>query len=124
MSARINSQARSRILRYTVPFSLGGNPVVTIPCRVGGMQLAAAREERRKPAGTGSAHRSTPRCTAMIRLDQICEAASGLSTRLVMLLTIDSNANFGSAESFFHAGSLRKTFHFASRSAESAKLSM
>jgi Asp-tRNA(Asn)/Glu-tRNA(Gln) amidotransferase A subunit family amidase len=40
-----NSQARSRILRYTVPFSLGGNPVVTIPGRVGGMQLAAAREE-------------------------------------------------------------------------------
>ena len=40
-----NSQARSRILRYTVPFSLGGNPVVTIPSRVGGMQLASAREE-------------------------------------------------------------------------------
>lgn len=40
-----NSQARSRILRYTVPFSLGGNPVVTIPCAAGGMQLAAAREE-------------------------------------------------------------------------------
>jgi aspartyl-tRNA(Asn)/glutamyl-tRNA(Gln) amidotransferase subunit A len=40
-----NSQARSRILRYTVPFSLGGNPVVTIPCQVGGMQLAAAREQ-------------------------------------------------------------------------------
>lgn len=40
-----HSQARSRILRYTVPFSLGGNPVVTIPCHVGGMQLAAARED-------------------------------------------------------------------------------
>lgn len=40
-----NSRARSRILRYTVPFSLGGNPVVTIPCHAGGMQLAAAREE-------------------------------------------------------------------------------
>jgi len=40
-----NSQARSRILRYTVPFSLGGNPVVNIPCKVGGMQLAAARED-------------------------------------------------------------------------------
>ena len=39
-----HSQARSRILRYTVPFSLAGNPVVTIPCHVGGMQLAAARE--------------------------------------------------------------------------------
>lgn len=40
-----HSQARKRMLRYTTPFSLGGNPVVTIPCRVGGMQLAAAREE-------------------------------------------------------------------------------
>jgi Asp-tRNA(Asn)/Glu-tRNA(Gln) amidotransferase A subunit family amidase len=39
-----NSQARSRILRYTTPFSLAGVPVVTIPCPVGGMQLAAARE--------------------------------------------------------------------------------
>ena len=38
-----NSQ-RSRILRYTTPFSLAGVPVVTIPCRVGGMQLAACRE--------------------------------------------------------------------------------
>jgi aspartyl-tRNA(Asn)/glutamyl-tRNA(Gln) amidotransferase subunit A len=40
-----NSQARSRILRYTVPLSLGGNPVIKIPCRIGGMQLAAARED-------------------------------------------------------------------------------
>jgi len=40
-----NSDARRRILRYTTPFSLGGNPVVTVPGRVGGMQLAAAREE-------------------------------------------------------------------------------
>jgi Asp-tRNA(Asn)/Glu-tRNA(Gln) amidotransferase A subunit family amidase len=39
-----NSQARSRILRYTAPFSLAGVPVVTIPCATGGMQLAAARE--------------------------------------------------------------------------------
>ncbi len=39
-----NSQARSRILRYTAPFSLAGIPVVTIPCATGGMQLAAARE--------------------------------------------------------------------------------
>lgn len=39
-----NSQARSRILRYTTPFSLAGVPVVTVPCRVGGMQIAAARE--------------------------------------------------------------------------------
>lgn len=40
-----NTQARKRILRYTTPFSLGGVPVITIPCAVGGMQLAAAREE-------------------------------------------------------------------------------
>jgi Asp-tRNA(Asn)/Glu-tRNA(Gln) amidotransferase A subunit family amidase len=39
-----NSNARSRILRYTTPFSLAGVPVVTIPATVGGMQLAAARE--------------------------------------------------------------------------------
>lgn len=40
-----NTEARKRILRYTTPFSLGGNPVVTIPCRVGGIQLASTREE-------------------------------------------------------------------------------
>jgi aspartyl-tRNA(Asn)/glutamyl-tRNA(Gln) amidotransferase subunit A len=39
-----NGKARSRILRYTTPFSLAGVPVVTIPCAIGGMQLAAARE--------------------------------------------------------------------------------
>ena len=39
-----NSQARSRILRYTTPFSLAGVPVVTIPSTDGGMQLAATRE--------------------------------------------------------------------------------
>ena len=39
-----NSHARSQILRYTTPFSLAGVPVVTVPCRVGGMQLAALRE--------------------------------------------------------------------------------
>jgi Asp-tRNA(Asn)/Glu-tRNA(Gln) amidotransferase A subunit family amidase len=38
-----NSHARSRILRYTAPFSLAGVPVVTVPCATGGMQLAAAR---------------------------------------------------------------------------------
>jgi Asp-tRNA(Asn)/Glu-tRNA(Gln) amidotransferase A subunit family amidase len=37
-----HSQARTRIIRYTAPFSLAGVPVVTIPCAVGGMQLAAA----------------------------------------------------------------------------------
>jgi len=47
--ARLNvgadhSKARSRILRYTTPFSLAGVPVVTVPCAVGGMQLAASRE--------------------------------------------------------------------------------
>jgi aspartyl-tRNA(Asn)/glutamyl-tRNA(Gln) amidotransferase subunit A len=39
-----NSEARGRILRYTSPFSLAGVPVVTIPCPIGGMQLAAARD--------------------------------------------------------------------------------
>jgi Asp-tRNA(Asn)/Glu-tRNA(Gln) amidotransferase A subunit family amidase len=39
-----NGQARGRILRYTTPFSLAGVPVVTVPCAVGGMQLAADRE--------------------------------------------------------------------------------
>jgi aspartyl-tRNA(Asn)/glutamyl-tRNA(Gln) amidotransferase subunit A len=38
-----HSQARMRLLRYTTPFSLAGVPVVTLPCRAGGMQLAAAR---------------------------------------------------------------------------------
>jgi aspartyl-tRNA(Asn)/glutamyl-tRNA(Gln) amidotransferase subunit A len=47
--ARLNvgvdhSQTRGRLLRYTTPFSLAGVPVVTVPCTVGGMQLAAARE--------------------------------------------------------------------------------
>lgn len=39
-----HSEARTRILPYMAPFSLPGVPVVTIPCTVGGMQLAAARE--------------------------------------------------------------------------------
>jgi len=38
-----HSKTRGRLLRYTTPFSLAGVPVVTIPCAVGGMQLAAAR---------------------------------------------------------------------------------
>jgi aspartyl-tRNA(Asn)/glutamyl-tRNA(Gln) amidotransferase subunit A len=38
-----HSQTRKRLLRYMVPFSLAGVPVVTIPCAVGGMQMAAAR---------------------------------------------------------------------------------
>jgi Asp-tRNA(Asn)/Glu-tRNA(Gln) amidotransferase A subunit family amidase len=38
-----HSQTRRRLLRYTTPFSLAGVPAVTIPCGVGGMQLAAAR---------------------------------------------------------------------------------
>jgi Asp-tRNA(Asn)/Glu-tRNA(Gln) amidotransferase A subunit family amidase len=57
-----NSEARGRILRYTVPFSLCGNPVVTIPCRVGGMQLAAAREHDEsllELAGRLGAHRKS-----------------------------------------------------------------
>jgi Asp-tRNA(Asn)/Glu-tRNA(Gln) amidotransferase A subunit family amidase len=39
-----NSQARRRILRYTVPMSLAGEPVVTLPDTSGaGVQMAAAR---------------------------------------------------------------------------------
>ena len=38
-----HSRTRGRLLRYTVPFSLAGVPVVTIPCAASGMQLAAAR---------------------------------------------------------------------------------
>jgi len=38
-----HSQTRSRLLRYTSPFSLAGVPAVAIPCDHGGMQLAAAR---------------------------------------------------------------------------------
>ena len=38
-----HSQTRARLLRYTVPFSLGGNPAVVIPCAVGGMQMVASR---------------------------------------------------------------------------------
>jgi Asp-tRNA(Asn)/Glu-tRNA(Gln) amidotransferase A subunit family amidase len=38
-----HTQTRGRLLRYTTPFSLAGLPAVTIPCAVGGMQLAAAR---------------------------------------------------------------------------------
>ena len=38
-----HSKTRARLLRYTTPFSLAGTPVGTIPCAVGGMQLAAAR---------------------------------------------------------------------------------
>ncbi len=39
-----HSQTRSRLLRYTAPFSLAGVPTVAIPCAHGGMQLAAARD--------------------------------------------------------------------------------
>lgn len=39
-----HSQTRGWLLRYTTPFSLAGVPAVTIPCRPGGMQLAAARQ--------------------------------------------------------------------------------
>lgn len=40
-----HGEARTRILRYTTPFSLAGVPVVTIPALRGGIQLAAAREK-------------------------------------------------------------------------------
>ena len=39
-----HSRTRGRLLRYTTPFSLAGVPVITIPCAVGGMQLASARD--------------------------------------------------------------------------------
>lgn len=38
-----HSQTRTHLLRYTTPFSLAGVPVVAIPCRPGGMQLASQR---------------------------------------------------------------------------------
>jgi aspartyl-tRNA(Asn)/glutamyl-tRNA(Gln) amidotransferase subunit A len=38
-----HTQTRARLLRYTIPFSLGGVPVVTVPCRAGGVQLAVGR---------------------------------------------------------------------------------
>jgi aspartyl-tRNA(Asn)/glutamyl-tRNA(Gln) amidotransferase subunit A len=38
-----HSKTRSRLLRYTAPFSLAGVPTIAIPCASGGMQLAAAR---------------------------------------------------------------------------------
>jgi aspartyl-tRNA(Asn)/glutamyl-tRNA(Gln) amidotransferase subunit A len=38
-----HSKTRFRLLRYTTPFSMAGVPVVTLPCAVGGMQMAAAR---------------------------------------------------------------------------------
>jgi aspartyl-tRNA(Asn)/glutamyl-tRNA(Gln) amidotransferase subunit A len=38
-----HSQTRSRLLRYTAPFSLAGVPAIAIPCAHGGAQLAAAR---------------------------------------------------------------------------------
>jgi aspartyl-tRNA(Asn)/glutamyl-tRNA(Gln) amidotransferase subunit A len=40
-----HSKTRARLLRYTTPFSLAGVPAVTVPCRPGGMQMAAARED-------------------------------------------------------------------------------
>jgi Asp-tRNA(Asn)/Glu-tRNA(Gln) amidotransferase A subunit family amidase len=39
-----HSGTRSRLLRYTTPFSLAGVPAVAIPCAAGGVQLAAARD--------------------------------------------------------------------------------
>ena len=40
-----HSLTRQRLLRYTTPVSLSGNPAVTIPFAAGGMQLVAARED-------------------------------------------------------------------------------
>lgn len=39
-----HSNTRKRLLRYTTPFSLAGVPAVTIPCKPGGMQLAAEHD--------------------------------------------------------------------------------
>jgi Asp-tRNA(Asn)/Glu-tRNA(Gln) amidotransferase A subunit family amidase len=36
-----HSQTRVRLLRYTTPFSLTGNPVVAVPCLHSGVQMAA-----------------------------------------------------------------------------------
>ena len=58
-----HSKTRGRLLRYTTPFSLAGVPVVTIPCAVGGMQLAAARgfdEPLLQLAAHLGAHRRAP----------------------------------------------------------------
>ena len=38
-----HTQVRGRFLRYSTPISLAGVPALAIPCKVGGMQLAAAR---------------------------------------------------------------------------------
>ncbi len=54
-------EMRNRILRYTVPISLTGAPVVAIPCHPGGMTLAAARnrdEALLQLAGRLGAHRN------------------------------------------------------------------
>jgi len=40
-----HSQTRARLLRYTAPFSLAGVPAVAVPCRHGGVQLAANRDQ-------------------------------------------------------------------------------
>lgn len=58
-----HSQTRSRLLRYTVPFSLGGNPAVVIPCAESGLQLVAARnrdEDLTRLAAQLGAARNTP----------------------------------------------------------------
>lgn len=39
-----HSQTRTRLLRYTMPFSLSGVPAITVPCTYGGVQIAAARD--------------------------------------------------------------------------------
>lgn len=40
-----HSQTRTRLLHYTTPFSLAGVPVVTVPCKAGGVQIAAVHNE-------------------------------------------------------------------------------
>lgn len=38
-----HSKTRARLLRYTTPFSLAGVPVMALPCKAGGIQLATDR---------------------------------------------------------------------------------
>ncbi|HEY6467285.1 MAG TPA: amidase [Candidatus Acidoferrales bacterium] len=57
-----HSQARRKILRYTVPMSLAGAPVVTLPDPSGaGVQLAAARRQDARLLAFAAQFASSPR---------------------------------------------------------------
>jgi Asp-tRNA(Asn)/Glu-tRNA(Gln) amidotransferase A subunit family amidase len=49
-----HSEARGRILRYTCPMSLGGNPVVALPGAGGGVQLVGRKGDDAKLLAFGS----------------------------------------------------------------------